>query len=121
VYEKFIQLKPKILKRIDRALENYAKSETSDKKFPLNNIRRSVIYHFESQEIKDLILSNDEDKSELTMHNITRIPLYVHMLSAICCLLFSSFFHLFSCCNENANNYFSRLDYSGISFLIAGS
>ena len=48
-------------------------------------------------------------------------PLFVHMTGAIICLLFSSMFHLFSAYSPKAQKFMSRLDYGGISFLIAGS
>ena len=43
------------------------------------------------------------------------------MIGAILCLLCSSSFHLFSAYSENAQAFLSRLDYGGISLLIAGS
>eukprot|EP00826_Nyctotherus_ovalis_P056026 TRINITY_DN749_c0_g1_i8.p2 TRINITY_DN749_c0_g1~~TRINITY_DN749_c0_g1_i8.p2 ORF type:complete len:162 (+),score=11.54 TRINITY_DN749_c0_g1_i8:393-878(+) len=43
------------------------------------------------------------------------------MLGAILCLLFSSIFHLFSSYGKSTQAFLSRLDYSGIALLIAGS
>jgi adiponectin receptor len=48
-------------------------------------------------------------------------PLYVHIGSAIFCLMCSSTFHLFHCYNEKLFNLLSRFDYSGIAILICGS
>ena len=59
--------------------------------------------------------------SMMINYDITRVPLYVHMVAALCCFSMSTFFHWFSWCNDKANSFLSRLDYSGISFLIAGS
>jgi adiponectin receptor len=43
------------------------------------------------------------------------------MAGAILCLLFSTTYHLFNVYNEKFQTFLSRLDYGGISFLIAGS
>ena len=52
---------------------------------------------------------------------VTLGPLIVHMFGAISCLLFSTTYHLFDAYSERANSFLSRLDYGGISLLIAGS
>jgi adiponectin receptor len=120
VYEQYTDLKPLLLSRIDDYIKQFSNDENMYKAYALENLKRNIKYHFESEEIKALIISSDRDSSQL-MHDITRIPLYIHMMSGILCLSFSTFFHLFCSCSEYANNYFSRLDYGGISFLIAGS
>ena len=43
------------------------------------------------------------------------------MVAALLWFSMSTFFHWFWCWNENVNSFLSRLDYGGISFLIAGS
>lgn len=48
-------------------------------------------------------------------------PLFVHLFSAILCMGFSATFHLFTAHSAEVNNFLSRLDYCGISILIAGS
>lgn len=118
VLDQYEGIKPMLVSRIDDFIMQYSNEEQMYKVYALENLKRNVKYHFEAKEIKDLILSNDPDK---LMHDITRVPLYIHMMSGIICLSLSSFFHLFCSCSEHANNYFSRLDYGGISFLIAGS
>jgi len=45
----------------------------------------------------------------------------VHMLCAITCFMFSSSFHLFGAHSPCYLKFFSKLDYGGISILIAGS
>ncbi len=52
---------------------------------------------------------------------ISRWPLFVFLLSAIICLGSSAIFHWFSAHSEQLNDILSRLDYAGISILIAGS
>eukprot|EP00826_Nyctotherus_ovalis_P055960 TRINITY_DN7487_c0_g1_i12.p1 TRINITY_DN7487_c0_g1~~TRINITY_DN7487_c0_g1_i12.p1 ORF type:complete len:166 (-),score=7.92 TRINITY_DN7487_c0_g1_i12:276-773(-) len=45
----------------------------------------------------------------------------VHMACAITCFMFSSTFHLFTAHSSRSVTFFSKLDYGGISILIAGS
>ena len=52
---------------------------------------------------------------------VERWPLVVHMLSAILCLSGSAIFHLFYVHSAEACSFFSKIDYSGICFLIMGS
>lgn len=52
---------------------------------------------------------------------ISRWPLFVFLSSAIICLGSSAIFHWFSAHSPVANEILSRLDYAGISILIAGS
>lgn len=49
------------------------------------------------------------------------MPLFIHMVSAIICLGCSTFFHLYKDHSEKYSRLLSRLDYGGISILIAGS
>jgi len=49
------------------------------------------------------------------------VPIYIHIVSAILCFLFSAIFHLFYTISPKFQNILSRLDYSGISILITGS
>lgn len=48
-------------------------------------------------------------------------PLFVHLISAIICMGFSATFHLFTAHSEKVNSFLARIDYCGISILIAGS
>jgi len=48
-------------------------------------------------------------------------PLFVHMTGAILCLLCSTTYHLFCAYGRKVQALLSRLDYGGISLLIAGS
>jgi adiponectin receptor len=52
---------------------------------------------------------------------IRRWPLFIFLASAIICLGFSAVFHLFSALGKETNNFLNRMDYAGISILIAGS
>lgn len=52
---------------------------------------------------------------------ISRWPLFVYLISAMICLGSSAIFHWFSALCSKTNEILSRLDYAGISILIAGS
>lgn len=52
---------------------------------------------------------------------ISRWPLFVFLFSAIICLGSSAIFHWFSALSEKWSEILARLDYAGISILIAGS
>ena len=52
---------------------------------------------------------------------LPRWPLTVFMLSALCCLFFSAWFHCFQAVSAQMTVVFQCLDYAGITLLIAGS
>jgi len=52
---------------------------------------------------------------------INRFPLFLHILGAVCCLGFSATFHHFKDMSKATSEKLSRLDYAGISMMIAGS
>jgi adiponectin receptor len=52
---------------------------------------------------------------------LTRFPIFIQLITAMICLMCSSMFHLCLAFNERVINFLSRLDYAGISLLIAGS
>ena len=53
--------------------------------------------------------------------SLRRWPLFIMLSSAIVCLSFSTIFHLFGALSPSSSSVLSRLDYAGISILIAGS
>ena len=57
----------------------------------------------------------------LVIANIPRWPIFCFLTCAFICLFFSSMFHLFYVKNKTTNKYLLRMDYAGISILIAGS
>jgi hypothetical protein len=121
IYAEFSRLEDPLIDRVQKAIGVNEELALKNNVLALKNVKRSIHYHFASEEVKNLIISSDNIEGEMVIHDITRIPLYIHMMSAIVCLSMSTFFHWFSCWNEKVNNYLSRLDYGGISFLIAGS
>ena len=48
-------------------------------------------------------------------------PIYIFLLSAFLCLIFSTIFHMVGNMSQKIHKYFSRFDYGGISLLISGS
>lgn len=59
--------------------------------------------------------------SHIDNMNIGRWPLYVFLAGAIVCLSGSATYHLFSAHSHKVSAIMARMDYGGISFLIAGS
>jgi adiponectin receptor len=62
-------------------------------------------------------IENDNDEK----FYLPRWPIYVQLACAMVCLLCSSTFHLYSAYSQKLSNFLNRLDYAGISILIAGS
>jgi len=51
----------------------------------------------------------------------TKLPLIVFLASAMICFMGSALYHTFGCASKGAYYFFLKVDYSGISVLIAGS
>ncbi|CAM6103402.1 unnamed protein product [Calypogeia fissa] len=56
-----------------------------------------------------------------TQSQITRWPFFVFLGGAMCCLLFSSTYHLLNCHSKRLHVILHRLDHAGIAILIAAS
>ena len=54
-------------------------------------------------------------------NKVRRWPIFVFLASAIICLSCSACFHLFYIHSEKLSKMLARLDYAGISLLLAGS
>ena len=54
-------------------------------------------------------------------HNVSKMPVYLFITSAIFWMLCSTIYHLFLDFSQKASFYFSKLDFAGISILIWGS
>ncbi|CAI5742709.1 unnamed protein product [Peronospora destructor] len=54
-------------------------------------------------------------------HDVPRWPIFAFMASAVICLTCSAVFHLMFVVSRSAFTFLSRLDYAGITILIAGS
>nr|CCA17357.1 adiponectin receptor protein putative [Albugo laibachii Nc14] len=62
------------------------------------------------------ILSSNDDK-----HQVPHWPIFVFMISAVICLSCSATFHLLFVHSKSVYFFLSRLDYAGITIMIAGS
>ena len=72
-------------------------------------------------EYPDITFSSFFESSGDILHDVTKVPLYIHMFSAIMWLLCSAVYHLFYVHSNSVYKILARLDYAGISFLIGGS
>jgi adiponectin receptor len=49
------------------------------------------------------------------------VPLFIFLVGGIICMGSSAFYHLVKDHSHTAQRYFSKVDYAGISIMIAGS
>eukprot|EP00831_Metopus_contortus_P063280 TRINITY_DN5571_c0_g1_i4.p1 TRINITY_DN5571_c0_g1~~TRINITY_DN5571_c0_g1_i4.p1 ORF type:complete len:436 (-),score=31.65 TRINITY_DN5571_c0_g1_i4:61-1329(-) len=112
---------------IGQVLKSFGRSLTS---VPPQNRMTYVVDNIEylPAYIKENIFHIINNKSSLykigeegIIADIPKWPLYIHMAGAIACMMCSSSFHLLYMMNRFFHTIMSRVDYSGISFLIAGS
>lgn len=82
----------------------------------LNKTTHSKMKDDENFEVGYYNLDKLESNSELV-----KWPIYVQLVCAIFCLCCSSTFHLFVAYGAKVGDILNRLDYAGISILIAGS
>ena len=85
---------------------------------PLLKKLEFIISEIDSQKYDWIDAYSDK---HLSIHIVHRWPLFVYIASAMICLMCSSIFHLFSAHSLKMNLCMSRLDYAGISILVAGS
>lgn len=85
---------------------------------PLIKKLESIMAEIDSQKYDWIDVYSDK---HLSISKVSRWPIFVYIVSAMICLLCSSIFHLFSAHSLRLNYSLSRLDYAGISILIAGS
>ena len=121
VYSNYTEVMVHILHRVQMAIDYHEGNSNVKRGKPLRNIQRNLIYHLNAANIKDMILNSVNDGEELKLHHLTRIPLYIFIITGLLCLGFSSLFHTAYCYSENSYHNLSRLDYGGIALLIAGT
>lgn len=85
---------------------------------PLKDKLGSLIKLIDRNELDwiDMFSSNP-----IVLKTISIWPLVIFLFSAIICLGLSSCFHLFKDQSRRANKVLAKLDYAGISILVAGS
>ena len=85
--------------------------------------------HLQSKLVDDFVLIQSElaaldlaMSSDLDAHYVPVWPLVVYIFSVISCFLFSTLFHLYCAVDgEDVHLLWRKMDYAGISILIAGS
>ncbi|EGR29870.1 hypothetical protein IMG5_147130 [Ichthyophthirius multifiliis] len=94
----------------------------------IENLRYELIQQIDSHQFDwiDFYMDDYINKNEFLIeksntHVVSRWPIFVFLLSAILCLLFSTLFHLFYCKNPKYFQFFLRLDFAGVSLLVSGS
>ncbi len=101
----------------------------------LDNVKVSHLFDDLSKRLNDFsekihkLVESEQHPSKKSHHLsevfheqlISRWPLFVFLTSAIICLGSSAIFHWFSAHSPKINDILARLDYAGISILIAGS
>jgi len=67
-------------------------------------------------------MESEKNNPNLIEESVTpKWPVLIHLVSALFCLCCSTTFHLFSAYSSKVGDVLSRLDYAGISVLVAGS
>ena len=64
------------------------------------------------------IKNNNEQKG---YKKIRKYPIFALLIGGVICLGFSALFHLFHCLSSSHHEFLNRMDYAGISILVAGS
>ena len=82
--------------------------------------RNKILDIFESESMSWIDIYHNKNNSN-NIHHVKKWPLFVMLISAIICLSFSAIFHLFCALDQEAHEFLNRMDYAGISILIAGS
>jgi len=88
----------------------------------IGNFTEKVADLFESNEMDWIALYGRKESNEISnAKRLRRWPLFVMLVCAIICLGSSAVFHWIGAHSKKFHDFFSRLDYAGISILIAGS
>lgn len=78
-------------------------------------------YSLPNRNMNDVITQIALKHSSRPNTPFSRWPIFVFIVATICCLLLSSIYHTFNDFSPKARSLLSRVDYAGVSFLIAGS
>ena len=71
---------------------------------------------YENIQISDIFKEIDN-----RVHQVSPIPIYIFLFSAMTWFFWSTLYHMFIDCSSKASLVFSRVDFGGISLLICGS
>ena len=117
-YSDYIDNINSLLYNIKNSTNNFTGSISEyidDLSYKLSNIQDQLL---ELMEMEQLPLGETKYAKS---NGIKRWPIFVMLSTAIICLGFSALFHLVGTLSKEVHSVFSRLDYAGISLLIAGS
>ena len=87
----------------------------------LSTMFTKIVEEQSSERIPDITFSSYFESPGEILEDVTRLPLYIHILSVIFCLSCSAIFHLFFVYSSKIQRILARLDYGGISLLVGGS
>jgi len=108
-------LKDQVLSTIEGAQNSFC--EVQKKLVNMHEKYQEKNGHITLESLEEILVSMG---NEVRKH-IPQWPILVFLFSAMCCFFGSTLFHTFSCHSRSAFSFFVRVDYSGISCLIAGS
>ncbi|CAG9332202.1 unnamed protein product [Blepharisma stoltei] len=92
----------------------------TEKFYPLKEKLARLVKVIDSKELDWIDIYNPYPEYAIR-HHLSRWPVVIFLVSAIMCLGCSTIFHLWKDYSHEACRTLARLDYAGISFLIAGS
>jgi adiponectin receptor len=76
---------------------------------------------YKESKLPDITFSSYFEYPGEILNEVSKIPLYIHVFSAIMWLMWSAIFHLFYVHSPTVSIVLAKLDYAGISFLVGGS
>jgi adiponectin receptor len=118
IYQDAYSLTHELDDKVHSIYNKLSSENTTESMKPLLKKLEIMISEIDSQRYDWIDAYSDK---HLSIQQVHRWPLFVYIVSAMICLMCSSIFHLFSAHSLMMNKMLSRLDYAGISILIAGS
>ena len=87
----------------------------------IENVQEQINKHKDATFSDWLVLGPVIEDPLKVKYYVSKIPLFLHIAGAISCLGCSTIFHLFKDHSQKTSEFLVRLDYAGISLMIAGS
>jgi hypothetical protein len=131
-FEEIIDILGNVKDGVMKYAKNYKNKIVNETVYLIEKIEDSAVVHFFEdinvklikfkEKVDDLLDLNEMNWDDsLKPRRLRRWPLFVFLVSAIICLSSSAIFHWFSAHSKTYFEFLNRLDYAGISILIAGS